>query len=397
MIQFIVLANNSLVTKNIGMSGGDRIFIEIIKRYSRDSDFSITLFSGINVKELLDSKDIKNVQYILLSRKNISVFNNLFINHIKRLFLGVINACKYEMDKDARTVIYSASDFWPDVIPALILKLKNRNAKWIGTLYQFVEFPLKVDSPYRNRKFLIGILYWLEQFPIYYLIRLFSDFVFVTSNPDINRFLKHKALNKIFVVRGGVDEIPNNIEVGKVNSNKLFDAVFIGRLHVQKGILELLDIWKTVCRSKPNAQLAIIGNGPLENQIKIKIRKLKLTDNVRLLGFMDGSKKYKIFKESKIVVHPAVYDSGGMAAAEAMAWGLPGVSFDLESLKSYYPKGILKADKFNIKSVADMILLLLNNPKVYKKKSEEAINLIRKEWSWDKRADEIKMWIKERL
>ena len=31
-----------------------------------------------------------------------------------------------------------------------------------------------------------------------------------------------------------------------------------------------------------------------------------------------------------------------MAAAEAMAWGLPGVSFDLESLKTYYQKVWLK-------------------------------------------------------
>ena len=43
-----------------------------------------------------------------------------------------------------------------------------------------------------------------------------------------------------------------------------------------------------------------------------------------------------------MVVHPAIFDSGGMAAAEAMAWGLPGVSFDLPALKTYYPQGMIK-------------------------------------------------------
>jgi len=31
-----------------------------------------------------------------------------------------------------------------------------------------------------------------------------------------------------------------------------------------------------------------------------------------------------------------------MAAMEAMAWSLPGVCFDLEALKTYYPKGMVK-------------------------------------------------------
>ena len=50
----------------------------------------------------------------------------------------------------------------------------------------------------------------------------------------------------------------------------------------------------------------------------------------------------RIFKDSKIVLHAAIYDSGGMAACEAMACELPGVSFDLPALKTCYPKGMFK-------------------------------------------------------
>ena len=93
-----------------------------------------------------------------------------------------------------------------------------------------------------------------------------------------------------------------------------------------------------------------------------------------------------MFKQSKIVLHPATYDSGGMAAAEAMAWGLPGVGFDLESLKTYYPKGMLKTKCFDNNEFAENIEEMLTNPVTYKKLKDEALDLINTEWEWTARS-----------
>ena len=89
------------------------------------------------------------------------------------------------------------------------------------------------------------------------------------------------------------------------------------------------------------------------------------------------------------MVHPATYDSGGMAAAEGMAWGLPGVSFDLESLKTYYPRGMIKTRCFDLEEFARNILNLLNNRKLYDEMSKQAHNLIIEIWDWEKRAEII--------
>jgi len=56
-----------------------------------------------------------------------------------------------------------------------------------------------------------------------------------------------------------------------------------------------------------------------------------------------------------------------MSAAEAMAWGLPGVSFDLEALKTYYPKGMIKTPCFNHDKFAANIINLLSNQSLYQK------------------------------
>jgi glycosyltransferase involved in cell wall biosynthesis len=190
----------------------------------------------------------------------------------------------------------------------------------------------------------------------------------------------------VIAVKGGVDiSLPSAIPEP---NEKKFDAVFMGRFHPQKGVRELIDIWSYVVKVKPNAKLAIIGEGYLEEEIKKKIKGLKLENNVTLYGFTDGIEKIKIFKNAKVGLHPATYDSGGMAPCEAMACGLPGVSFDLPALRTYYPKGMLKTSCFDLKGFAENILKLLNDQELYRKLQKEALELA-KEWNWDKRAKEL--------
>lgn len=150
-----------------------------------------------------------------------------------------------------------------------------------------------------------------------------------------------------------------------------------------------MEIWKKVVAQLPKAKLAMIGNGLLEKDVKNKINEYNLNENVDLFGFMDGQDKFNVFKQSKIVLHPATYDSGGMAAAEAMAWGLPGISFDLEALKTYYPQGMEKIHKGDFNRFAQAIIKMLANDKYYMMLADQARQLIVEQWSWQNRAKAI--------
>jgi len=155
-------------------------------------------------------------------------------------------------------------------------------------------------------------------------------------------------------------------------------------------VLLLLDVWKEVVRKRPGALLAVIGNGKLEREMREKIARLGLAPRIEMLGFLNGEPKYEVFKQSKIVLHPATYDSGGMAAAEAMAWGLPGVSFDLESLRTYYPKGMIKvAEVGEVTGFAREVLSLLADEARYRALQEDALTLIRETWKWERRDADI--------
>jgi len=294
--------------------------------------------------------------------------------------------------------VYSSSDFWPDSLPAFFMKIKNPKLIWIAGYYLSAPNPFAENSPYKGKDFYRGLFYWLTQLPAFYIIREFADYVFVTSKPDVNKFVTNKrGKAKVVVIQGGVDTTEAKKYLTRVNRKdslkrsmaKKYAACFVGRFHYQKGVLDLIDIWKKVCQKQPKAKLAMIGIGPLEGKIKEKIKKAKLDKNIDLLGFKDGKEKYQIFKQSKLILHPATYDSGGMAAAEGMAWGLPGVSFDLQALKTYYPKGMIKTPEEDLDKFAQNVTKLLEDRHFYADTSREAIDLIHQVWDWDVRARKV--------
>ena len=380
--------------KKIIGDGGSNIHIHLIQYFKKkDTEICISTFFN-NFQYQAFFKKSSNIKFDYfwtpqqLFKKNIMVLENIY----KIFFLPI----KILFSKNNYDIVVSTTDFLPDVLYSFLIKLKNPKIKWVASYFLDAPKPWARNNPYKVNitRFFIGLIYWFVQRFSKYFIKLKADIILVTSEPDVQQFItKKRHINNIIVVQGGVD-ISHAIDYLKSKKvvpfeEKKYDACFLGRLHYQKGILEMVDIWKNVCRKKPLSKLAIIGNGPLELELREKIIINSLSSNIDILGFLTGRNKFEIFKQSKIILHPAIYDSGGMSAAEAMTWGMPGVCFDLESLKTYYPKGMIKTECFNIKKFADNILLLLDNKELYAKLSKESLDLIIKNWDWNKKASLI--------
>lgn len=394
MKKIVFVANNNTASK--GLSGGDRIFIEFIKNWRDKLNISV-----IGCKECIDllkrfGVDKNNVVYpSTQKRSRYETFSNIrFLGHeLSRIVVSIKAFFKYFSIIKNTDFVYSVSDFWPDILPALLLKLTKPKVKWIAGFYLFAPKPWQKDNPYKTSlpRFFTGLFFWLSQQLSYFFIYQLADFVFVTSEPDVNKFVsKRREKEKIIVIQGGVDiSKSHKYLIKKIKNVKKYLGVFMGRLHNQKGVLDLIDIWKMVREKIPGAKLAVIGDGPLKDEMMEKVKLFKIEKNVEFFGYLFGDKKYEIFKKSQIVIHPATYDSGGMAAAEAMAWGLPGVSYDLEALKTYYPGGMVKVKCFDKQEFANKICLLGKDEKLYKKISSDAVDLIETIWPWDKRCEGI--------
>ncbi|MFA7301109.1 MAG: glycosyltransferase [Candidatus Shapirobacteria bacterium] len=376
----LVIANNNIGTSQ---SGGDTIFLELIKHWQNKLD--ITVFGCQEAHALLNRYQLDHIKFIKTDDTNLHSHpsvSNLLIHTIRRIFWGITTALKYRHVFISSNYCYTSSDFYPDYLLGLIYKMINRRGIWIACHYLFISKPTDNDSSYKSEK-LKGWLYFLSQIPTKYFTQKFADIIYITSEPDISYFPN----KKVIVIRGGVNLNPSKKYFqSKKITKKIYDGLFIGRLHPQKGVLELIDIWQLLCVKIPNAKLAIIGDGILNQQLISKIKKLSLQSNIKLFGFKIGAEKYKIIEQSKVILHPATFDSGGMAAADAMSFGLPGVSFDLPALKTYYPQGMIKVPLYDKHIFANNIYLLLTNKIIYNKTSAKAIDLIKNHWNWDKQS-----------
>jgi glycosyltransferase involved in cell wall biosynthesis len=96
-------------------------------------------------------------------------------------------------------------------------------------------------------------------------------------------------------------------------------AVTVGRLIPRKGYRELLAAWADV----PEAHLAIIGDGPLRDELTSLAESLGITDRVRLLGYQSEEIKAQVLRAADYYVSAAQHEGFGIVFLEAMAAGLP--------------------------------------------------------------------------
>jgi glycosyltransferase involved in cell wall biosynthesis len=148
----------------------------------------------------------------------------------------------------------------------------------------------------------------------------------------------------------------DNVESQKI----IYDAVFIGRFHEQKGIERLLHSWKIV-NDKQSRLLCIIGGGSAAylNSINNLVKDLNIAGAVEILGFLDGTEKIRVMKSSRISVVPSIYESYGAVVSEAGACRLPVVAFSIPIFEDLFHKHILLTENNNINEYACNIIAAL--------------------------------------
>ncbi|MDO8638246.1 MAG: glycosyltransferase [Candidatus Daviesbacteria bacterium] len=384
---FHIFANAAL---GKGLSGSDRIFIEFAKKLNKE--FKVVVHVWEEGYLMCKRQGLENVEFEIMELKFWNKYG-FFICYLARIVKSIWYGLFAKMENSQQVVLYSASEFWMDSIGVFILKLRFPKIRWVAAWFQTAPNPIfGFSSGNRETKYrLSAFYYWLMQLPVKPLIAKFADFILVNNELEKSQFPHLNKLQRVLVILGAVNTENINKYLKKYkNLPKIYDGVFQGRFHPQKGVVELIEIWKLVTKKIPSAKLALIGDGPLMDEVKLKIKQLKLENNIQIFGYVfDGSQKYKIFASSKIVVHPAFFDSGGMAAGEGMFFGLPGVGFNLDSYQSYYPMGMVKVKVGDLKSFSGYIIRLIKNKDMREKIGNEARKMIKESWSWDERVNQL--------
>lgn len=149
-------------------------------------------------------------------------------------------------------------------------------------------------------------------------------------------------------------------------------AIIVGRYNSAKGYNYLLDAWKLVYQKHPDWIINIFGSGEYEDDVRNRIFNEGLQDVVIMNPPTDHIMEE--YLKSSIYVMSSVFEGFAMVLLEAMACGLPCVSFDCP----YGPRNVITegedgflVEHLNSRALADYICILIEDKALRKRMGEK--------------------------
>lgn len=357
--------------KERARSGGETKLVKNLQKW-KELGADIWVLGPEITKRIFTYAGVK-AHFLTLPKSYNSSRFGLMATFLKRIFGSFQMRIPSDFD-----IIYSASDFLFDLIPAIWAKRRNPHSKLLVCLYLIAPPPWKGYEKILTRGFIIpkarGIIFYLSQKLSIFFMKRSADRIQVCNHFDRGHLIKKKVpAKKIKVVSGGVDIA--YISGIKESKEGEYDAAFLGRLQPQKGVFDLVKIWKRVCQVRPEARLALIDGGTKRAYERLKLRIIRdgLKNNIALFGFLKGEENFRILKSSKCFLCPSKYESWGIVVAEAMTCGLPVVAYNLPPFKELFPKGMISVPIGDTKEFASKVIELFNNEELRKRMGKEAL------------------------
>ena len=223
----------------------------------------------------------------------------------------------------------------------------------------------------------------------------------------IRKEIKKKSLKKCDkIICSGQDEIKNLEKVFQIPNKKILEIMnpvdttifkfrkkeiaaktlgldpnyeyllYIGRFTENKGIKEILKVFKKLKKNHSNLKLVLIGDGPLLNQIKDFIKKNYLVKDIILPGRLTHEIACYYYNISSVLVNVGI--SGGLANViiEAIASKLPIIATNVGASKDYVGEKLNNGILINsIKEIEieKGIIEIISNRKKYKNSNEKIL------------------------
>jgi len=237
---------------------------------------------------------------------------------------------------------YAVSDYWFDVLPVV------RSAARKKMMVLHMEAPtfgqiLRRSRPDVDPVRLSSLHYWASQ---EYSLRRFTRSPFkqhATRNaPAKHLFYLHPAMrSRLLQLRCSEDEltyVSYGLEVSQTEAvpkqEKTYDVVWIGRVHRQKGIDDLLTTLVYLAKRLENFRAIFIGN--VKEALAPQIQALGLTQQVDFSGFVSESEKIRLFKASRLFLMPSRHEGSPRVVGESLICGVPVVAYDIPNYRPVF-------------------------------------------------------------
>ena len=166
--------------------------------------------------------------------------------------------------------------------------------------------------------------------------------------------------SKLFLLDAVLRDLPNQEKVDR----KRKDIVYLGRLTVEKGLVELIEGVATLKNKGMIVSVVIVGEGPDRALLETAVRQAQLEKQVEFVGFV--SDKHLISKyllDAKVFVLPSYTEGLPRSVLEAAALGVPIVCTPVGGLPLVFShmENLYFIDVASSKSIVGAVEYVLSN------------------------------------
>lgn len=315
------------------ISGGDIHFFEMVTGL-QEAGYDVNFFGGHALKRQLESR-FKNFGLTVTDRGMAKPLNihgltgqiRLLWDYLRR-FIGTLKVLNNIGPDD---VAYAVSDYWFDVWPVVLSRAKRKVMIWhmeAPTLGQVIKRS-RPDVPASR---LNSLYYWASQ---NLSLRFFA------RSKDKRMLYVHPLMREKLLRMGyraaEIDYISFGVDVPEIPvppPAKLYDVIWIGRVHLQKGIQDLLATLEYLAQRIPNFRAVLVGR--LKDELAPEIARRNLSQCVEFAGFVSEAEKYRLFQSSRLFLMSSRFEGSPRVVAEALVSEVPVVAYDVPNYRPIF-------------------------------------------------------------
>jgi glycosyltransferase involved in cell wall biosynthesis len=369
------------------MGGAEKRFVETMKTFCGENDLEITVLES--APSLLAGPKTTCKKFLLSPCFSGKSWLGSYIEWILWVLRALFRSfCLVRHVKP--DVIFVPNNTLPNLISGYVIHLIFQRPMCVVVHHVDTSFFKKEYSLYKcYRKIRYGRVVSLAKTLAFYItlpLLKRAKAIIAVSNFTAKVLMDNHVSGSKISISGNALDLNYIKAIGPCYKKRVFDGVFVGRIAKEKGIFDLMRVWRKVVKVRNNARLLIIGSGMELASVKKEIGNLNLENNVFIRGRCGDAELYSLLKSSKILIFPSLFEGWGIAVAEALACGLPIIAYNVPALKEVFGKckGVFLVPVKDVESMASSVLKILDADENEFRKLSRYSRVYPRQFSWKK-------------
>ena len=330
------------------IAGGDIHFLKLAEAAGR-ADYELNFFGGHALAEVIAERKLPGTVTLTDDAKMGTVPQGTFRGQcamFRDFYRRYRRSLRLLHQIAPEDFVYAVSDYWFDVLPAVGCPARRKLMVLHMDAPKFDQIITRSRADVDSLR-LASLHYWASQ---KWSLRSFTRCK--TKHLFYLHPLMEPRLRKLGVRDNEMTLLSYGLDVAATDAvptqTRTYDAVWIGRVHRQKGIHDLLVTLAYLARRLKNFRAVFIGN--VRDELLPQVKQLGIESHVAFSGFVSELEKIRLFKTSRVFLMPSKHEGSPRVIAESIIAGTPVLAYDIPNYRPLFGDLVHYARPFHLEA-----------------------------------------------